>query len=36
VIATLHPSSVLRSEGRAAAFDDLVADLNVVAAHLLQ
>ena len=36
VIATLHPSSVLRSEGRAQAFDDLVADLNVVAGHLVQ
>ena len=36
VIATLHPSSVLRSEGRARAFDDLVAELNVVAAHLVQ
>jgi DNA polymerase len=36
VIATLHPSSVLRSEGRAQAFDDLVADLSGVAAHLVQ
>jgi DNA polymerase len=36
VIATVHPSSVLRSEGRAEAFDALVADLNAAAAHLLQ
>jgi DNA polymerase len=37
VVATIHPSSVLRapdSEGRRAAFDMLVSDLKVVATLL--
>jgi uracil-DNA glycosylase family protein len=34
VLATLHPSAVLRSDDRQAAYDGLVADLAVVAAAL--
>jgi uracil-DNA glycosylase len=34
VIATVHPSSILRSDNREAEFEELVSDLRVVAAHL--
>ncbi|MBX6724137.1 MAG: hypothetical protein IRY92_13045 [Dactylosporangium sp.] len=34
ILATVHPSSVLRAEDRHAAYDALVADLRVAASAL--
>jgi DNA polymerase len=34
VVATIHPSAVLRADDRASTYDDLVADLRVAASLL--